>query len=56
MNKDERKQIRSFQDEIATLIDRYLDEGMHPEFISEVLNDESGRALAQKRREYGSHQ
>ncbi|HEX5508799.1 MAG TPA: hypothetical protein VFX37_09870 [Pseudolabrys sp.] len=41
LTRDERNQCIKFQDAIGEIVDAYLREGMHPDWIKEVLKDEA---------------
>lgn len=43
LTRDERNQCIKFQDAIGEIVDGYLKEGMHPDRIKEVLQDEANQ-------------
>lgn len=43
LTQDERNQCIKFQDAIGEIVDAYLREGMHPDQVKAVLDDEAAQ-------------
>ena len=51
LTKDERNQIRNFEDAVAEIVDQYLKQGMDPTIIARILRSEASSDLFRRREE-----
>lgn len=56
MTKDERAQLRKFEDEFNELVDSYLKEGMDPGHMMEVFRFQNAGALCERQEELEQQQ